>query len=181
MGIVNALRQFLVKETDPATAALYGASVAAARNPLFYAAYGVPDSVDGRFDLLLLHVTLVMLRLNDIDANQRLFDLMFADMDRSLREMGVGDMSIGKKMKPMLAGFYGRAKTYRAALAESGDEALQSALARNLYGKPDGAAEHAPVIARYCRASVATLAAQDDRALAEGRVVFSSLPSVKGV
>jgi cytochrome b pre-mRNA-processing protein 3 len=175
MSIVRALRHFLVKETDPATAALYSACVAAARQPVFYAAYGVPDSVDGRFDLLLLHVTLVMLRLNDIDANQQLFDLMFADMDRSLREMGVGDMSIGKKMKPMLAGFYGRAKTYRAALAEIDDQALESALARNLYGKPDGIAEHAPAIARYCRASVAVLAGQDDQTLATGHIVFSSL------
>jgi cytochrome b pre-mRNA-processing protein 3 len=174
MGMVSALRGLLPAKTDPATAALYAACVAAARRPVFYAAYGVPDSVDGRFDMLLLHVTLAMLRLSDAAARQRLFDRLFADMDRSLREMGVGDMRIGKKMKPMLAGFYGRAKAYRAALAEPGDEALAAALTRNLYGK-DGVAEHAPVIAGYCRACVAALAAEDGRALAEGRVVFPPL------
>jgi cytochrome b pre-mRNA-processing protein 3 len=175
MSIASALRHLLVKKSDPATSALYAASVTAARQPAFYVRLGVPDSVDGRFDLLLLHVLLVMRRLGNAAAKQSLFDLMFADMDRSLREMGVGDMSIGKKMKPMLAGFYGRAAAYEKALATTGDEDLSAALSRNLYGLATGRAEHAPDIARYVRTSVAALAAQNETDLEQGRVAFASL------
>jgi cytochrome b pre-mRNA-processing protein 3 len=172
MGIIDRLRGILAKKPDPAAAELYRACVAAARQRIFYAELGVPDSVDGRFDLLLLHVVLVMLRIGDEALKQSLFDTMFADMDRSLREMGVGDMSIGKKMKPMLAGFYGRGKVYEKALADSGDEALMAALSRNLYGLAEGPAEHAPRIARYMRACATRLKAQKDADLAAGLVSF---------
>jgi cytochrome b pre-mRNA-processing protein 3 len=170
--VLATLRNLLARPVDPAAAALYGACVAAARQPVFYASLGVPDSVDGRFDLLLLHVALVVRRLGDARAKQRLFDAMYADMDRSLREMGVGDMSIGKKMKPMLAAFYGRAGAYEKALAESGDASLAAALSRNLYGLAAGEAEHAPQIASYVRRCVASLAAQDEAAIMRGRVSF---------
>ena len=173
MGILATLRHLLVKETDPAISQLYTTCVEAARRPVFYATHGVPDTVDGRFDLLLLHVTLVIMRLkNNIVARQSLFDLMFADMDRSLREMGVGDMSIGKKMKPMLAGFYGRAGAYKAALENGNDDALITALSRNIYGLASGVAEHAPPIARYVRSVVAALATQSDETLAQGKLSF---------
>jgi cytochrome b pre-mRNA-processing protein 3 len=96
-------------------------------------------------------------------------------MERSLREMGVGDMSIGKKMKPMLAGFYGRAGAYEQALALMDDAKLIAALSRNLYGKAEGTAEYAPVIARYMRDAVASLKAQDEAALLQGHVSFPAL------
>lgn len=175
MSIRNALRDLFAKDFDPATAKLYQACVTAARRPVFYTVYGVPDTVDGRFDLLLLHTTLVMLRLTDSAAKQRLFDLMFADMERSLREMGVGDMGIGKKMKPMLAGFYGRGEAYQAALALTGDEDLIAALTRNLYGKRKGAAEHAPPIARYMRDTVSSLTLQNESDLLTGDVFFPEI------
>src|SRR6202042_1273633 len=106
----------------------YNICVAQARSPEFYSVLGVPDTVDGRFDLLVLHVALVMRKLGpEADIKQQLFDLMFADMDQSLREMGVGDMSIGKRIKPMIAAFYGRAQAYERALVE-GDEELQRAI-----------------------------------------------------
>jgi cytochrome b pre-mRNA-processing protein 3 len=89
--------------------------------------------------------------------------------------MGAGDMSIGKKMKPMLAGFYGRAGAYQKALAEAGDENLAAALSRNLYGLASGVAPHAETIARYVRASVESLAAQREEDLAEGRISFAAL------
>jgi cytochrome b pre-mRNA-processing protein 3 len=170
MGIINSIRKCLVKEPDPAASALYTTCVATARQPVFYSKYAVPDTIDGRYDLLLLHVTLTMLRITDKTVNQNLFDLMFADMDRSLREMGVGDMSIGKKMKPMLASFYGRAITYQKALSEPDDNNLIAALARNLYGQP--AAPHAKKIAHYMRSCVKNLAAQDETELVQGRSAF---------
>src|ERR1700761_176269 len=96
---------------------LYAKAVAQARQPVFYAEREVPDTVDGRFDLLVLHVFLLLHRLGaegkaTKSLNQGLFDLMFADMDRSLREMGVSDMSVGKRVKDMARAFYGRVDAY---------------------------------------------------------------------
>src|SRR5690242_9073061 len=87
--------------------ALYGAIVAQARAPAFYMNYGVPDTLDGRFELLVLHAFLYFRRLKREpaaeagEAGQAVFDLMFLDMDRSLRELGVGDLSVPKKIKRM--------------------------------------------------------------------------------
>lgn len=176
MGILDGVRKLLVKESDPAVSKLYGTCVEAARRPFFYADYGVPDTVDGRFDLLLLHVCLLMLRMIDhAGLKQQLFDLMFADMDRSLREMGVGDMSIGKKMKPMLAGFYGRANAYKSALENADDTALIAALSRNLFGLAAGEAPHAAELAQYVRKTVSALNMQNDNDLSQGNLRFSPI------
>ena len=174
MTLLRRLHQFLSgPHSDPATGAMYRAAVGQARAPAFYGDFGVPDSIDGRFDLLVLHVFLIIRRLAGHDrARQRLFDLMFADMDRSLREMGVGDMSIGKKIKPMLAGFYGRATAYEKALAQK-DAALATALARNLYGKDQ--APGAEAIADYVRRSDALLATQPVEEIFSGHIAFAAL------
>lgn len=124
-------------------ARLYDQLVAHARHPAFYTAYGVPDTLDGRFECITLHVFAAMFRLRNetVDpANaekmaQALFDAMFRDMDRSLREMGVGDLSVPKKMKVMMKSFNGRCYTYTAALAPAAPAtAFADALRRNLYG-----------------------------------------------
>jgi cytochrome b pre-mRNA-processing protein 3 len=175
MSIIGAWRDLIAQPFDPATTKLYGVCVAAARQPVFYARFKVPDTIDGRFNLLVLHILLAMLRLTDSKAKQRLFDLMFADMERSLREMGVGDMSIGKKMKPMLIGFYGRANAYQSALAESGDDALLAALSRNLYGMATGTAEDAQVLADYMRASAKVLATQNEVDILQGALAFPAI------
>src|SRR5262245_48094906 len=95
---------------------LYAAAIAQARQPVFYAGLRVPDTVDGRFELVALHVFLILQRLkSEPEATpfaQALFDTMFADMDRNLREMGVGDLSVGKKVKAMAQGLYGRIAAY---------------------------------------------------------------------
>ena len=178
MSLLQRLRRLIVRPVaDPATAALYGACIKQARQPDFYARLSVPDTVDGRFDLLLLHVILVMRRLGDaMTAKQRLFDLMYADMDRSLREMGVGDMGIARKMKPMLAAFYGRAAAYERALAAPSDsedsETLTATLARNLYGSVAVAADHADRLAVYVRQVTAALEGQAVSVIAAGHVTF---------
>ena len=172
MALLQRLHRFLSRPAvDPATAALYRAAIAQARQPAFYSLYGVPDTIDGRFDLLLLHVFLIMRRLADADARQRLFDLMFADMDRSLREMGAGDMSIGKKIKPMIAAFYGRAQAYETALA-AGHQELATALARNLCGAADAAKGER--LASYVEHAVALLGKQAPEAVARGDVHFAA-------
>jgi cytochrome b pre-mRNA-processing protein 3 len=175
MGIVNFFKDLLAQPFDPATARLYNSCVTASRQPAFYTTYAVPDTVDGRFDMLLLHAVLVMLRLKDEGERQKLFDHMFLDMDRSLREMGVGDMGMKRKMKPMLKGFYGRATTYREALAQPNDDALRAALARNLYGAKESDPAHVAEIAAYTRRVTTELTQQSDSDLENGIVIFPVL------
>ena len=159
---------------------LYSAIVARARAPVFYARLGVTDSIDGRFDMITLHGFLVFHRLKATPGTgklaQALFDFMFADMDRSLREMGVGDLSVGKRVKAMVAAFYGRVSAYQEGL-DGDPEAFCEALARNLYrGTPPPPADLA-LMAAYVGACVTTLAACQTSDLTEkGTVVFAALP-----
>lgn len=156
----------------PEIAALYRTCIAQARLPVFYDALRVPDTVDGRFDMLLLHVYLVVRRLNDTpDQAQQLFDLMFTDMDRNLREMGVSDISVAKKIKPMFQAFYGRGHVYDEALAAVDDAALAAALNRNIYGgaAPAEALAH---LTNYVRAAHRAVAAQDHKAILAGQIIF---------
>lgn len=156
--------------------ALYGAAVAAARDPFFYADLGVPDTLDGRFDLISLHAFLVIHRLQDATEPgpalaQAVFDAMFSDMDINLREMGVSDLSIGKRVRAMWEAFHGRSKAYAAALQSDDPGALAAALGRNIWrGAAPG---DAPArLARLVRAQAERLAAQPISALAEGHVEF---------
>lgn len=119
------LARFFQKEAKPERR-LYEAIVAAARHPVPYSAWGVADSVDGRFDMITLHMFLTLERLKGGDEafRQNLVNEFFSDMDRSLREMGVGDVSVGKKVRKMAEVFYGRVAAY--------DKDLKAGLARNV-------------------------------------------------
>ena len=124
---------------------IYEAIVAAARHPIPYARWGIADDIDGRFDMIGLHMFLTLDRLKGEDEifRQQLVDEFFADMDRSLREMGVSDVSVGKKVRKMAEAFYGRIGAYDAALS-AGGEMVAAALARNFFpfgDKRDGAAK----------------------------------------
>ena len=144
--------------------ALYALAVIQARRPDFYTRLGVDDRIDARFELYTLHVLLLVLRLRDDgdrggEAAQVLFDTYVSALDNTLRELGVGDVSVGKKMRKLGESLYGRMTAYEAPL-RAGDEAVLAAgLARNVYSQDDGAA--AGALARYAIASRATLAAQD--------------------
>ncbi|MEJ0067455.1 MAG: ubiquinol-cytochrome C chaperone family protein [Pseudomonadota bacterium] len=101
---------------------LYAQLIEQARTPAFYGALGVPDSLDGRYEMIALHAFIALRRLRrDGGATetfaQALFDAMFADMDRSLREIGVSDLSVGKRVKEMARGLYGRIAAYEAGIA----------------------------------------------------------------
>lgn len=156
---------------------LYGAAVAAARDPLLFRRLGVPDTVEGRFDLVSLHVALLIRRLRtDPDPRgpalaQAVFDAMFADMDLNLREMGVGDLSVGKRVRRMWEAFHGRALAYEAALEATDAAALAEALARNVWvaEPPDGAPSR---LAGLARLQAAHLAVQGITALAAGEAAF---------
>ena len=150
---------------------MYTRCVQQARRAEFYEA-GIPDTVEGRFDLILLHVYLVMRVLKgDFNDRQQLFDLMFGDMDRSLRELGVGDMSIRKKMRPMISAFYGRGQAYEASIA--GDDAILSmTLARNLFGSIIPEPKTLFTLTVYVRQTVDQLSRQAESDLLNGLVQF---------
>ncbi len=157
----------------PSTAeTLYAAIVAAARQPHFYANWDVPDTVDGRFDMIVLHVFLVLqrLKLETPVLCQQLTDLFFDDMDRSLREMGVGDLSVGKKVRRMAEAFHGRLNAYAAAM-EQGEQTLIEALQRNVYAGQVSAS--AKTLAKWLQDAKAILAAQTTEAISAAHVRFS--------
>jgi cytochrome b pre-mRNA-processing protein 3 len=154
-------------EADAIAAALYGAIVAQARNPALYAGFGVADTVSGRFEMVILHLFLVLDRLQTGDARdaviaQRLFDLHATDMDQSLREMGIGDLGVPKRMKKMTESFYGRSAVYRPLIAGSDKAGLADAVARNVFpegaaaGAADGLATYMIAAAEVLRAAPAT-------------------------
>jgi cytochrome b pre-mRNA-processing protein 3 len=154
----------------------YRGVVAQARRPEFFAVMGVPDTLDGRFELICLHAFLLLRRLKGerppaAAFGQRFFDIMFADFDRSLREIGTGDLSVGRQVKRMAEAFYGRIRAYEEGLA-AGDAALAAALARNLYGTAAAAAPQIERIAAYLRREATNLSGQPTAALLAGTVGF---------
>jgi cytochrome b pre-mRNA-processing protein 3 len=171
---------------------LYRNLVEQARRPVFYTDFGVADTVEGRFDLLALHVALAMRRLKRADAanaseakalTQALVDLMFADMDVNLRETGVSDISIGRKVRKLAEALYGRLSVYDAALG-MGDpsariETMAQALSRNLY-RTVALHPAADRMAYYAFDLDAALKTQADAALLKGEIAFAGLPRDKG-
>ena len=156
---------------------LYKKIVERAREPDLYTDCGVPDSVDGRFELLTLHVFLVLRRLKKRhgignELGQALFDVMFKDMDLSLREMGAGDIGVGKRIKVMVGAFYGRIVSYETGLCASDDE-LALALTRNVYATTAPNPTHVSLLAKYLRAQDAHLACLDLGAVESGEFEFA--------
>ena len=123
---------------ERAGSALYREAVAVARQPWFYRELGVTDTLDGRFDLIALHAFLLIHRLQDAPdpgpaLAQGIFDAMFSDMDNNLREIGVSDLSVGRRMRAMWEAFHGRSQAYAAAIGAMDRPALEASLARNVW------------------------------------------------
>ncbi len=164
------------KSPDPeAVHAVYRAIVAQSRQPVFYAQWGVPDTVTGRFDVLSLHMGLVFRRLGGqskaaTEFSQALFDLFFKDMDRNLREMGASDLSVPKKIRDMGNLFYGLTTKVNEAMARGDRAEVEAALRRNLFADR----EHADVVALadYLESEYAKLERQAVDAMIGGRVVM---------
>jgi len=180
---------------SPATTALYAAIVTEARQVPFYTAYGVPDTPTARFDMVVLHLALVVRRLTadpDLDrllpAEGRrrpetgtrrvraLVDLFFVEMDRALREMGVGDVAVPKRMIRLAGAWGGRLEAYDAALAAADGEALAAALARNVYTEAADRSA-APALAAHVAAAAAALAAAPLADILAGRLPWPD-PSI---
>lgn len=156
--------------------ALYGAIVAQARAPVFYARYGVPDTVSGRFDMIVLHLVLFLDRLGPEPAavrglGQRVFDRFCQDMDDQMRESGIGDLAVPKKMRGVAEAFYGRREAYSSALAAQDPGALREAVLRNVYASAE-APLGAERLATYIREAVRGLAAQDAADFARSQLVW---------
>ncbi|HEV2956925.1 MAG TPA: ubiquinol-cytochrome C chaperone family protein [Xanthobacteraceae bacterium] len=151
--------------------------VAQARRPAFYADYGVADTPTGRFDLLVLHLILLVRRLRDEPApiralGQGVFDLFCRDMDHSFREMGIGDLAVPKHMRRVAEAFYGRAAAYERAIEEADEGQLAAALARNIFPQSAGPSACARRLARYVRCAIDELDRQEGGAFAQARVSF---------
>jgi cytochrome b pre-mRNA-processing protein 3 len=138
---------------------LFASLTARAREPVFFLELAVPDTIDGRFDLLTLHAWLVLERLAvERDLSQSLTDIIFVQFDESLRQLGVGDIGIGHRVKKMADAFYGRLKAYDAAQDEG---ELAVAILRNIYRGDDARAGDAHTLAAYASNARARLAACD--------------------
>jgi cytochrome b pre-mRNA-processing protein 3 len=148
---------------------LYEAIVADARQEKFYTEMEVPDTLDGRFDMIVLHMFLVLDRLRGeaADMSQQLTDTFFKDLDRTLREMGIGDLSVAKKIRPMAEAFAGRIKAYATASEEG---VLVEALQRNVYG---GAANpKAYELAQWMQSAKVKLGSTPVKSILDGGLSF---------
>ncbi|MBE7185198.1 MAG: ubiquinol-cytochrome C chaperone [Methylobacterium mesophilicum] len=156
--------------------ALYGQIVAAARQPAFYAQWNVPDTPLGRFEMIGLHVFLVLRRLQDQsvaarDVAQEVTDTFFADIEGSLRDLGIGDLGIPKRVKKLARMFYGRTASYGEALERDDRAVLADALVRNI--RPGAARDaEADALASYVSAAAALLAAQPLDGIVAGNLRF---------
>jgi len=142
--ISNLYSRLQLGSSLPTQRIVYTHIVTKTRQPWLYIKAGVPDTVTGRFDMITLHSFLILERLSDkgdaeAEFSQKFFDEVFLDMDHSLREMGVGDLSVGKKIRKMSEIFYGACNGYRKALSGEGREqqekALGEAFKRNITGQ----------------------------------------------
>ncbi|WP_027577347.1 ubiquinol-cytochrome C chaperone family protein [Bradyrhizobium sp. WSM1743] len=153
--------------------AIYGMIVTQAREPIFYRDLGVPDTVNGRFDLLLLHLWLLLRRLRTAQSatelSQALFDRFCEDMDDNLREMGVGDQTVPKRMRAFGEAFYGRVQAYDQAM-EAGGEALAAAICKNILNGTGF--DQAQRLAAYARVSEADLGRTEEAALLRAAFKF---------
>ena len=163
---------------------LYGAIVAQARHPAFYSEYGVPDTMDGRFDMIVLHVALFFRRVRKEpgpvrELGQGVFDRFCADMEHNFREIGLSDVAIPREMRRVGEAYYGRAAAYDRALAANDQGVLAEALARNVF--TDAEAVDAARLATYVRAAVDVLARQDSAAFAGSAVSFPAPAAIPAV
>ncbi|MEM6537097.1 MAG: ubiquinol-cytochrome C chaperone family protein [Pseudomonadota bacterium] len=170
--------------TRRAAEKLYTAVIAAARRPKPFVEFGVPDTVEGRFEMLSAHVYLILRRLKAEGEthkrfSQALFDVFFRNMDDQLREMGVGDLTVGKKIRKLAEAFYGRMGAYEDALESDDADALALAVSRNIIGATDD--EHispgARSLAQYFSSASAALSEKPVADLLEGSPGFPDYPA----
>ena len=180
------LSLFKTAKWRPQARRLYTVISAVSREPGLYLNLGVPDTVEGRFESLSLHVSLVLRRLKDLpspalDVSKDVVDFFFSDLDNALRELGVGDLSVGKKIKLLAQAFYGQAKVLETALQPgAAPDALEAALARNVLGldaqqAPEDAGPYVVALAAYVREAAQLLASQPLDAILKAERLFPGI------
>jgi len=173
-GVMLLDRLFRPRPALAAGRALYLRAVEQSRSPALYSEFGAPDSVEGRFEVYSLHVVLLLDRLRGhgeiaTEVSQALFDTYLKDLDNALRELGVGDMSVGRKMRKLGEAFYGRGKSYEAAFAALPDTTELTALVvRTVYADADP--QPAPGLVAYILNQRTALADQPLEHLLAGEV-----------
>ncbi|HET9717595.1 MAG TPA: ubiquinol-cytochrome C chaperone family protein [Pseudolabrys sp.] len=154
--------------------ALYGTIVAQARRSCFYRDFAVADTINGRFEMLVLHLALVLDRLAEMpdlrELGQGIFDTFCGDMDHNLREIGIGDLAVPKKMQRIGEAYYGRAEAYRKAVSAEDPEFLVDALVRNIYDGDTSKRALAARLAAYIKDTVGDLKAQTGPDLMAGKL-----------
>lgn len=158
---------------------VYDLIVAQARQPFLYADLLVPDTLDGRYDMIIIHADAVMCHMQqgnlaDKEFAQALIDEVFRDMDRSLREMGVGDMGVGKRIKKMATVYYGRASAYATARGQ-GEPAMVASLARNVYAGDSKLEPQAVRLSAYVAMLHDAIKAQERTTIRNGGLELPSL------
>ncbi len=167
------------RDERQAAARLYDTILEAARRPGLYLHHGVPDTLQGRFEMVTLHLFAVLHRLmhvpgDDAELARLVSERFVEDMDSTFREMGVGDLSVPKRMHKLYGSFAGRFDAYEAAITQDGDE-LAAAIARNVF--PDAPEDaHAARLAAVLRETVSHIQATDLAALRRGELSFPALP-----
>jgi cytochrome b pre-mRNA-processing protein 3 len=163
--------------------AIYGVIVTQARQPDFYAVLGVPDTPSGRYEMVMLHLILVLERLRTLSPEtsplpRLLVEAFIADMDDSLRELATGDLAVPRKVRKAATGLYERTMAYREGLARADVSALSETFTEHVYG----GTQHpgAETLARYLQDSSAALAAIDEEGKLADRGVFAPVPDRGG-
>jgi cytochrome b pre-mRNA-processing protein 3 len=175
--MLKALKHIFAADSGRSDAhSAYLRIVAQARKPQFYREFAVPDTLDVRFDVIVAHLFLAINRLRGEDSLpaaefiRSLSEAFFADMDRSLREMGVGDTGVGHRIKKMAQAFYGRLQAYEQNIERP--EAFEDSLRRNLYRSQDISSHKLRAACAYMQRNLRHLRQQDANAILSGNITF---------
>jgi len=162
---------------------LYGSVMTHSRSPEFFTDFSIPDTVMGRFDMLSLHIYLLARRFREIgtpiamDLSQEVFDLYVADVERALRELGIGDTSVPKKKKKMIRSFYGQIDDFDEPINQNDEETLSQKIATRYLSDQDDANLHSKMITKYVLSMKAHLETQEISDLLAGDVKWLSMES----
>ncbi len=143
------------------------------RNKIFYTKYKVPDTIDGRFDMLILITILIVFRLSKIkdegaELSQKIFDIIFRDLDFSLRELGAGDVSVAKNMRKLISSYMGRQKIYVKAFKNNDKDYLATAFKNNIFRNNDSDNRLILLLSKNILTIIDKLESVDDKKMLEG-------------
>lgn len=180
--MISFSNPFKVRRDANAAHDLYVATIEAARDPWLFNDCDVPDTPEGRFEALTLMAFIVLNRLKDMDGGESIaqayFDIMFEDIEANLREMGVGEATLAKRMKKLAGSFYGRVKTYDEAITSDDQTQWPLTIKRYLFDQVSVTDQTIEAVAQYSRGIAENIAGQDPKALLSGKITFDGTRGV---